>query len=247
MPHGAGGSAAPADGRRTAALVATARQLRAAPAAPAAAVGCRQPAGAGGDPDRRPAEPALPPLIAPGAVAPRVISPQNAWIMDDMMADVIKRGTGIRAGMALHRNDISGKTGTTNEARDTWFNGFNRNIVATRLGRLRPGASAGRGRRRQPHRGADLDRFHARGAARSAGSAAADASGLVTARISPATGALAAANESDAIYETFMEDHLPPAAMPVTRCRAPAPQSRAAAAVSRCSDGNRVASNGSDL
>jgi penicillin-binding protein 1A len=47
-----------------------------------------------------------------------------------MMADVIRRGTGRRA-LALGRNDLSGKTGTTNEARDTWFNGFNQNLVAT--------------------------------------------------------------------------------------------------------------------
>ncbi len=47
------------------------------------------------------------------------------------MGDVIRRGTGIRAGMALKRSDITGKTGTTNDARDTWFNGFNRELVAS--------------------------------------------------------------------------------------------------------------------
>ena len=98
-------------------------------------------------------------------IAPRVISPQNAWLMDDMMADVIKRGTGIRAGLALQRDDIAGKTGTTNLAVDTWFNGFNRNIVASVWVGFDQERPAGRGRGRQPHRGADLDRFHARGAA----------------------------------------------------------------------------------
>src|SRR6202030_2830539 len=62
--------------------------------------------------------------------APRVISAQNAYLMADMMSDVIKRGTGRRA-LVLGRSDIAGKTGTTNEARDTWFNGFTRNLVAT--------------------------------------------------------------------------------------------------------------------
>ena len=95
--------------------------------APAAAVAA---GAADADPERAPPNP-LPPLVSPALIAPRVISPQNAWIMDDMMADVIARGTGIRAGTALHRKDISGKTGTTNEAKDTWFNGFNRNIVAS--------------------------------------------------------------------------------------------------------------------
>jgi len=50
--------------------------------------------------------------------------------MDNIMADVIKRGTGVRARV-LGREDISGKTGTTNESHDTWFNGFNQNIEAT--------------------------------------------------------------------------------------------------------------------
>jgi penicillin-binding protein 1A len=168
-------------------------------------------AGAGGDPDHAPANP-LPALIASNRVAERVLSPQNVWIMDDMMADVITRGTGVRAGMALHRKDISGKTGTTNEARDTWFNGFNRNIVATvwvgfdlerPLGEGEEGSRTAvpiwinfmrEALRGQPDRPRPMP------------------SGLVSLRISPKTGALAGANDADAINEIFMEDHLPPAA-----------------------------------
>jgi penicillin-binding protein 1A len=163
------------------------------------------------DPDHAPANP-LPWRIPPAQLAPRVISPQNAWVMDDIMADVIKRGTGIRAGLALKRNDISGKTGTTNLARDTWFNGFNRNIVATvwvGFDQERPLGEGEEGSRTavpiwvnfmrealrdQPDRSRPLP------------------PGLVTARISPKTGTLAGANEVDAIYETFMEEHMPPAA-----------------------------------
>ena len=63
-------------------------------------------------------------------IAPRVISSANAWLMTDMMREVITRGTGRRA-LALGRSDLAGKTGTTNEARDTWFNGFNRDVVAS--------------------------------------------------------------------------------------------------------------------
>ena len=68
--------------------------------------------------------------FTPKELAPRVISPQNDYIMTDMMADVIRRGTGQRA-LVLGRTDLAGKTGTTNEARDAWFNGFNRNLVTT--------------------------------------------------------------------------------------------------------------------
>jgi len=60
--------------------------------------------------------------------APRVISEQNAYIIYDMMRDVIRRGTGRRA-RSLGRADIAGKTGTSNDRRDAWFGGFNANIV----------------------------------------------------------------------------------------------------------------------
>jgi penicillin-binding protein 1A len=65
-----------------------------------------------------------------GQTAPRAIPPENAYIMYDMMRDVIRRGTGRRA-LALGRDDLAGKTGTSNDRRDAWFSGFNGNLVAT--------------------------------------------------------------------------------------------------------------------
>lgn len=62
--------------------------------------------------------------------APRAISERNAFIMDSMLRDVIRRGTGRRARV-LDRSDIAGKTGTTDLARDNWFNGYHPNLVAT--------------------------------------------------------------------------------------------------------------------
>ena len=62
--------------------------------------------------------------------APRAISEANAWIITDLLKDVIRRGTGQRA-RALGRGDIAGKTGTTNDGRDAWFSGFNADLVAT--------------------------------------------------------------------------------------------------------------------
>jgi penicillin-binding protein 1A len=61
--------------------------------------------------------------------APRVIDPRNAWLMTSMMQDVTRYGTAARAGR-LGRSDIAGKTGTTNDSRDTWFAGFTPNLVA---------------------------------------------------------------------------------------------------------------------
>lgn len=63
-------------------------------------------------------------------LAPRALSPELAFIMTDMMRDVIREGTG-RGALVLKRNDLAGKTGTTNEYRDAWFTGFNRDIVVT--------------------------------------------------------------------------------------------------------------------
>ncbi len=72
---------------------------------------------------------ALPPP-AGDRQAPRAITEANAWIIGDMLADVIRVGTGQRARV-LGRTDLAGKTGTTNDGRDAWFSGFNADLVAT--------------------------------------------------------------------------------------------------------------------
>jgi len=61
--------------------------------------------------------------------APRVIDSRNAFIMNSMMQDVIRRGTATRA-LQLGRSDIAGKTGTTNDHFDAWFAGYNPKQVA---------------------------------------------------------------------------------------------------------------------
>jgi penicillin-binding protein 1A len=71
-------------------------------------------------------------LYLPVRLAPRAISAQNAYLMADMLQDVVRPGgTGVAAQRALGRNDIAGKTGTSNDNRDAWFAGFNRDLVAT--------------------------------------------------------------------------------------------------------------------
>ena len=59
----------------------------------------------------------------------RVIDARNAYIMDSMMHDVVRYGTAARA-MALQRQDLAGKTGTTNDYVDSWFNGYQPTLVA---------------------------------------------------------------------------------------------------------------------
>ncbi len=62
--------------------------------------------------------------------AKSVIEPRVNYIMDSILADVINRGTGT-AAQQLKRNDMRGKTGTTNDQFDAWFTGYNGNIVAS--------------------------------------------------------------------------------------------------------------------
>jgi penicillin-binding protein 1A len=77
----------------------------------------------------RPDAATAPELYANINAAPRVITAQNAFLIQDLMRDVIRRGTGRRA-LVLERRDLSGKTGTSNDQRDAWFGGFNSDIVS---------------------------------------------------------------------------------------------------------------------
>jgi len=63
-------------------------------------------------------------------LAPRAIDPRNAYLVTSLMRDVVRRGTGA-AAMVLKRNDLAGKTGSTNDHRDAWFSGFNAKLVAS--------------------------------------------------------------------------------------------------------------------
>ena len=140
--------------------------------------------------------------------APRVISPQNDYLMTDMMADVIKRGTGQRA-MALGRTDLAGKTGTTNYARDAWFNGFNMDLVTTvwvGYDQERPLGETEEGSRtalpiwvyfmREALKGVPQRRRPM-------------PDGLITLRVAADTGLLVSAENPNSVLETFMTNHLP--------------------------------------
>ncbi|PNG30655.1 peptidase [Pseudomonas protegens] len=64
------------------------------------------------------------------AVAERIIDGRTTYILNSMLQDVIKLGTGRRA-LSLGRTDLAGKTGTTNESKDAWFSGYNADYVTT--------------------------------------------------------------------------------------------------------------------
>lgn len=140
--------------------------------------------------------------------APRAISAANAWLMTDMMREVITRGTGRRA-LALGRNDLAGKTGTTNEARDTWFNGYNRSLVASvwvGFDQSQPLGEGEEGSRTAVPIWVDFMRGALAGTPQRGWPMP---EGLVQARVSPATGELASVDDPSGIFETFLADRMP--------------------------------------
>ena len=63
-------------------------------------------------------------------LAPPAIDERTAFLIQSLLRDVIQRGTG-RAARVLERTDIGGKTGTTNDSRDSWFSGFGGGVVTS--------------------------------------------------------------------------------------------------------------------
>ena len=138
-------------------------------------------------------------------LAPRVIDVRNAYLVTSLMRDVVRRGTGA-AAMVLKRNDLAGKTGSTNDHRDAWFTGFNSRLVAScwvgfddfgSLGRGEFGAKAAlpiwidfmrTALKDVPEQPFDMP------------------PGISKVRIDPATGALASAADSGAILEVLKSE-----------------------------------------
>jgi len=138
----------------------------------------------------------------------RLADERAVFILHSMMQDVIRRGTGRRA-LALGRDDIAGKTGTTNEQKDTWFAGFNHEVATTTwvgfdqpapLGRREFGASTA-----LPI-WLDYMEVALEGAP---SSLMPRPNGIVNIRINPETGQRARPGE-DGVFEVFREEDAPP-------------------------------------
>jgi penicillin-binding protein 1A len=148
-------------------------------------------------------------LIPTKNLAPQIIRPQVAYLLADMMADVIKRGTGQRA-RTLGRDDVAGKTGTTSDFHDAWFNGFNNDIVTTVWTGFDSDRSLG-GNDDQAARVAvpTWTYFMKEALAGTARHPVPMPDGIVSVRISPLTGLLASADNPNGIMEKFIEGSLP--------------------------------------
>ncbi|MCV6588741.1 MAG: penicillin-binding protein 1A [Marinobacterium sp.] len=141
-------------------------------------------------------------------VAERILDKQVSYLIYNIMQDVIKNGTGRRA-KALNRGDLAGKTGTTNDQKDAWFSGFNRDMVATAwvgfdqpktLGKREFGSTAALpiwidfmkvALNEQPENGPTPP------------------DGIVSVRIDPKSGQLAYAGQQDAMFEVFRKENTP--------------------------------------
>ncbi|GLX12262.1 peptidoglycan glycosyltransferase [Pseudomonas straminea] len=143
------------------------------------------------------------------AEAERILDERTAYIMTSMLQDVIKRGTGRRA-MALGRNDLAGKTGTTNESKDSWFSGYNADYVTTVWAGFDQPESLGRneygGTVALPiwmnYMGAALkDKPN---------HAPIEPDGILTLRVDPHSGRAAAPGTPDAYFELFKSEDSPP-------------------------------------
>ncbi|RJQ45907.1 MAG: penicillin-binding protein 1A [Gammaproteobacteria bacterium] len=140
--------------------------------------------------------------------APRVISAQNAYLMTSMLQDVIRTGTGRRA-LELQRADLAGKTGTTNDLRDAWFAGFNPVLASVAWVGFDDHAPLGDeetgGRAALPM----WMRFMEVALKDVPEQPYPAPEGIVTLRIDPASGALAAEDDARAISELFNSGQLP--------------------------------------
>ena len=145
-----------------------------------------------------------PQALLPKPLAPQVLTPQNAYIMNQVLEDVINTNTGTgHAAQILGRHDLAGKTGTANDQNDGWFTGFNTQMVTT----VWVGFD-------------NLKSLHEFGAQTALPiwidymktalknlpeQSLTEPSGIVRMRIDPATGLLAPSNQSNAIVEIFQE------------------------------------------
>ncbi len=138
----------------------------------------------------------------------RAINAQNAWIMTSMMQEVMRTGTA-KAALSLNRTDIAGKTGTTNDHKDTWFSGFNHQIVATAWVGFDQAKSLG-----PKETGARVAlpiwmEFMQTALAGTPDAIAPEPPGLVTVRIDRDTGLLTDAGNPRGMFEVFRADNTP--------------------------------------
>lgn len=140
--------------------------------------------------------------------AEQTLEPRLTYQMNSILQDVIKKGTGVRARQ-LGRNDLAGKTGTTNDQRDAWFNGYNPDLVAvTWVGfdQLKPLGAKEAGSSAALPLWIDYMRVALAGKPQKQ---LKRPKGLVTVKISADTGEAATAQDKETLFEIFRSENAP--------------------------------------
>jgi len=128
--------------------------------------------------------------------------------MVSMMKDVVKYGTA-RKAKVLKRDDIAGKTGTTNDQKDAWFTGFNRDIVTVSFLGFDNHSSLGKnefGSTAALPMWVDYMKIALKGTPKSNMD---EPEGLVSAKIDSKNGLLASPTSESSIVEVFRKENVP--------------------------------------
>jgi penicillin-binding protein 1A len=145
--------------------------------------------------------------------APRTITPQNAYLINDALKDVIRSGTATSA-LILHRSDLAGKTGTTNNQSDAWFCGFNGDLsTSVWIGFDHLESVYEHGAQAALPIWTD---FMGQALQGKTEHSMAEPEGIVTAKIDPRTGLLASPGQKNAIFEMFSKDTAPKQTAPTS-------------------------------
>ncbi len=147
--------------------------------------------------------------------AEQIVDPRVVYIVDSILQDVIRRGTG-RKARTLGRSDLAGKTGTTNGPTDAWFSGYHPELVTTTwlgfddnqlLGQREYGGSAALPIWIDFMRDSLND---VKTATRT------QPPGMVSVKINRLTGLPSTADDSQNIFESFLEEYVPEQNTPST-------------------------------
>lgn len=140
--------------------------------------------------------------------AERIVEERVAYIMDSMLKDVIRYGTGRRARQ-LGREDLAGKTGTTNGPTDAWFSGYGAGVTTTAW----VGFDDNRNLGKNEYGGSTAlpiwISYMAEALAGKPERPLKQPAGIASVRIDPETGKLAAPGQANAIFEIFRTENVP--------------------------------------
>lgn len=145
---------------------------------------------------------------APLPAAQRIVEPRAVFLIDNMMRDVVKRGTA-RKALSLKRNDLAGKTGTSNGPTDAWFSGWGGGVVTTVWTGFDDNTPLGRNEYGGKASLPIWINFMEVALAGRPEITPLQPEGVVRVKIDPTTGLLAKPGQKDAIFEYFRSEYAP--------------------------------------